>query len=868
MAGRQQSVAELLERTGAFKRPIRSTQRHVLAKFPFPIDARVRSPKRQNRLIPAVSRIFQDELHLEIAEKKPVGTSEKLGVEKRPPISVFSGKRRAEADAVPNQTGKRLSSRSVLAAKAIKITRQNRLIPAGSRFSQGELHLEIAGKNSVSTSENLGVEKRPSISVLSGKRRSEAEAAPNQTGKRLSSRSVLAAGASKIEGLGKKCRRLRVKTSVDDDESGSPGRSGALSSTFAKPLSASTPRTRMEKSPMQPPAPLSITSSSSTELETVSQETGLPRVSSDSQDISEIRLGRRGRAASTHVDVQSAATELVRELRKSLASGESVARLPVVEVRRRNGHSDILPQAIGERFQCPRRVGQSILDCARADLLRSGVLARRARGLYGRQMEYYLPEDEAACGGVARRYVGRGARRLSSVWKSTRKSLVSRRLASLQTARPQPSRDLAGVETSNPHEFERRLVLRHPMEVDDPPLLSPEQETACLKICAEVREALVAGTSVGRVPNMTVLQRRFRCGKKIARDVAHRTHELLSADFVPQMGPGGSVRYVLPPANPSLSRMSPQSPLPLCDVFTPSSSSAKRQKPPTTTTACAHCRGPIVLARHGISGDLSDVHIASVCCICLRAAITSLAQGQVRLDKVPAPRQLARCPSTESALAMCDAVDTVTAVPALLRLKRSLGGYVGVPCSESVRHKRVICSSAGGREIAAKKKWRCAALVSAVRAAATVRSESSGSALLGGACLPGWSARLVNFLGEEPALARPLACVNPGVLKQLLNDVSQLAAEVRPALRSLNEATVWGCCEERAFANAKAQASVISALSPLPAARLSTGAPTEFVREVEDIRVRRVDGLLASLASRAEDVTRALGLQRLWGTRD
>jgi len=166
------------------------------------------------------------------------------------------------------------------------------------------------------------------------------------------------------------------------------------------------------------------------------------------------------------------------------------------------------------------------------------------------------------------------------------------------------------------------------------------------------------------------------------------------------------------------------------------------------------------------------------------------------------------------------------------------------------------------------KRWKREALQNSTVAPClgqfgrTSRSPGA-SGLLGDESLPGWSARLVDFLGEDAAAAKALACASQRALKLLVADATQLAAELRPALRSLADAVAWGSAEEQTYARALGPAQVLSVLSPLRQGRASMAlssspAPAELVAELEGLRVRRVDGLLAALASRACGVARAL----------
>lgn len=137
--------------------------------------------------------------------------------------------------------------------------------------------------------------------------------------------------------------------------------------------------------------------------------------------------------------------------------------------------------------------------------------------------------------------------------------------------------------------------------------------------------------------------------------------------------------------------------------------------------------------------------------------------------------------------------------------------------------------------------------------------------LLGSDALPGWSARLLAFLGETVDVAQPFACVDRRVLRLLAADASQLAAEFRPLLRCLAATASLGTSQagEEQVARALCPAQILSVLWSLPG-RLLVPRPNvseALLAEVDAIRLRRAEGLLAALAAKACRIARTLSLQ-------
>lgn len=166
---------------------------------------------------------------------------------------------------------------------------------------------------------------------------------------------------------------------------------------------------------------------------------------------------------------------------------------------------------------------------------------------------------------------------------------------------------------------------------------------------------------------------------------------------------------------------------------------------------------------------------------------------------------------------------------------------------------------AGPLSHAAIAAWYLEAIGAAARdsAKADIGTCRSRASLLGHAHLPGWSARLASLLGHHPLAAAPLAASSRGILRALLGDAAQLAAELRPAIRSLAEVGNWGVAEEDALTAAQVPAGLLTALAPLgrPSAAL---AKAGAIIEVQGARVQRVQCLLAGLVARADGLSDAL----------
>lgn len=144
------------------------------------------------------------------------------------------------------------------------------------------------------------------------------------------------------------------------------------------------------------------------------------------------------------------------------------------------------------------------------------------------------------------------------------------------------------------------------------------------------------------------------------------------------------------------------------------------------------------------------------------------------------------------------------------------------------------------------------------------------ASVLGDGRLPGWSARLLLFLGGGALAARPMACASRRALRVLLSDAQQVCAELRPGVRALASTSDWRELEEAALANAKGHLGVLAALSQLERgggrcagaeALAEVGGKrfgalrrqvtlVEAKSELEQARLRRLDRLLHDLEGR------------------
>jgi len=121
--------------------------------------------------------------------------------------------------------------------------------------------------------------------------------------------------------------------------------------------------------------------------------------------------------------------------------------------------------------------------------------------------------------------------------------------------------------------------------------------------------------------------------------------------------------------------------------------------------------------------------------------------------------------------------------------------------------------------------------------------------VLGDGRVPGWSIRVILYLGTGTSAAQPLACTSRRMLSVLLVDTVQVAAEYRPTVLALAEARTWGEEEERTLESVQQPAEVLSAILPLAVCEDIKASQAQA--ELDNVRVRRADCLLAMLAARA-----------------
>lgn len=104
-------------------------------------------------------------------------------------------------------------------------------------------------------------------------------------------------------------------------------------------------------------------------------------------------------------------------------------------------------------------------------------------------------------------------------------------------------------------------------------------------------------------------------------------------------------------------------------------------------------------------------------------------------------------------------------------------------------------------------------------------SQGSGNppSIVGDAQLPGWSARLILYMGGGARTAKPLACASRYTAWNLLRDAVQLSAELRPIAQALACALAWGQREEGKFACVRDSATMLSVLTSFDISPCSLG---------------------------------------------
>lgn len=150
--------------------------------------------------------------------------------------------------------------------------------------------------------------------------------------------------------------------------------------------------------------------------------------------------------------------------------------------------------------------------------------------------------------------------------------------------------------------------------------------------------------------------------------------------------------------------------------------------------------------------------------------------------------------------------------------------------------------------------------------------------------LPGWSTRLVLYVGGHPREAKALACTCREIAIGLILDVQQVSAEIAGTARQLAQVNFWGEREDADLESAKCVARMLAALLPTDlslrhastVSRVSIGSQVagnpsstfsklmifaEATAGVNNARLRRVDLGLARLADRGERLAESMAIQ-------
>lgn len=133
------------------------------------------------------------------------------------------------------------------------------------------------------------------------------------------------------------------------------------------------------------------------------------------------------------------------------------------------------------------------------------------------------------------------------------------------------------------------------------------------------------------------------------------------------------------------------------------------------------------------------------------------------------------------------------------------------------------------------------------------------TSVLGDGRVPGWSIRVILYLGTGTSAAQQFACTSRRMLSVLLFDTVQVAAEYRPTVLALAEARTWGDEEEKTLESVQQPAEVLSAILPLAVCEDIKASQAQA--ELDNVRVRRAGCLLATLASRASLLSRELTVE-------
>lgn len=93
--------------------------------------------------------------------------------------------------------------------------------------------------------------------------------------------------------------------------------------------------------------------------------------------------------------------------------------------------------------------------------------------------------------------------------------------------------------------------------------------------------------------------------------------------------------------------------------------------------------------------------------------------------------------------------------------------------------------------------------------------DVAGQCLLGTPQVPGWLARVTQFLGPDASSSQSLACTCNRVAIQLRRDVRQVIAELRPQVLALDGLDVWTADQEALMRQEQMAVKVLQALHPL-----------------------------------------------------
>lgn len=186
-----------------------------------------------------------------------------------------------------------------------------------------------------------------------------------------------------------------------------------------------------------------------------------------------------------------------------------------------------------------------------------------------------------------------------------------------------------------------------------------------------------------------------------------------------------------------------------------------------------------------------------------------------------------------------------------------------------------------------------------IRGSCTSLCTSNLASIVGDAQLPGWSARLILYLGGGAPAAKPLACVSRDTAWSLLRDAVQLSAELRPIAHALAGASTWGDKEEIQFSCVQNSGAMLSVFATLDIGSCSVGNNSAFKRigdngalalqlsgrprrqtqvramdalrdsevHIEQVRVNRVGCLLSNLAQRARSLSHRFTAHRSGASR-